>query len=120
MFVPHFNSELTALAEKTCNLGTDGVRELLGKHFPTILATIIQSPPHSWTGDNPHRAAFEALVRGCVRHAWIHSKIVLDQIIVPLVQPKPLPEKGSQEEIAASYVSAKYFMNDSSIGCVTW
>lgn len=77
----------------------------------------MQSPPSSWTGESPHRAAFEALIRSSVRHAWIHSDIVLNQIIVPLVQPKPAPEKGSQEEIAASYVSFCNVMIDKSLGC---
>jgi hypothetical protein len=116
---PNTNSELIALAEKICptkfsssdnnsqQSSVVATRELLGRYFLPILQKIIAiSPPSLWTCDSPHRAAFEALVRECVRHAWIHSNLVLDQIIVPLVQPKPLPEKGSQEEIHASYVSA--------------
>lgn len=47
---------------------------------------------------------YKALVRQCHKNAWIESEIVLNQVIIPLVQPKAQPAKGTQEEIAASYV----------------
>ena len=105
----HFKPILLLIVNASSSLSSSGVGE---------------SPVLLWTTNNANYAAFEvnmyatspvislcnvwvvwqSLVRQCYRWAWREADIVLGNVIIPLVQPKEQPQKGSYEEIQSSYV----------------